>query len=195
MHDVSQSYLFHKFKEKLVTLDISEGNINNIVDVLKSEYLFRACNTGTLKTDKRRKSVFKSQFRYIEPVPIFLGQNESGKECFVQYVPITETLRSLFQCQSVGQQVHAHKQQMFSPTRPTDTLEDIWDGSSVAENALFQSDPKSLGLILYQDVFEVANPLGSGKKKHKVLPVYFSLVDVAPHNGSSVDQMQLALIC
>lgn len=80
--------------------------------------------------------------------------------------------------------MHAHKQQMFSPTRPTDTLEDIWDGSNVAENALFQSDPKSLGLILYQDAFEVANPLGSGKKKHKVLAVYFSLADVAPHNRS-----------
>lgn len=53
----------------------------------------------------------------------------------------------------------------ISPTRLPDTLEDIWDGSNVAENALFQSDPKSLGLILYQDAFEVANPLGSGKKK------------------------------
>lgn len=181
MHDVSQSHLFHKLKEKLVTLGISEGDINNIVDVLKSEDLFRACNTGTLKTDKRRKSVLKGEFRYIEPVSIFLGQNESGKECFAQYVPITETLRSLFQCESVRQQVHAHKQQVFSPTGPTDTLEDIWDGSTVAENALFQSDPKSLGLIFYQDAFEVANPLGSGKKKHKVLAVYFSLADVAPH--------------
>lgn len=84
---------------------------------------------------------------------------------------------------------------MFSPTRPKDTLEDIWDGSNVAENALFQSDPKSLGLILYQDAFEVANPLGSGKRKHKVLAVYFSLADMAPHNRSSVDQMQLALLC
>lgn len=91
--------------------------------------------------------------------------------------------------------MHDHKQQMFSPTRPTDTLEDIWDGSNVAENALFKSDRKSLGLILYQDAFEVANPLGSGKKKHKVPAVYFSLTDVAPHNRSNVDQMQLALLC
>lgn len=105
MHDASQSHLFHKLKEKLVTVDISERDINNIVDLLKSEDLFQACNTGTLKTDKRRKSVFKSQSRYIETVPICLGQNKSGKECFAQYVPITETLRSIFQCESVRQQV------------------------------------------------------------------------------------------
>lgn len=44
-------------------------------------------------------------------------------------------------------------------------LKDIWDGKVVAENALFKSDPMSLGLILYQDSFEVVNPLGSGGKK------------------------------
>lgn len=61
---------------------------------------------------------------------------------------------------------------MFSPTRAKDTVEDIWDGSFVAEHIFFQSDPKSLGLILYQDAFEVCHPLRSGKKKHKVLAVY-----------------------
>lgn len=75
------------------------------------------------------------------------------------------------------------------------TQEDIWDGRNVAENAWFQSDLKSLGLILCQDAFEVANPLGSGRRKHKVLAVYFSLADMAPHNRSSVDQTQLALLC
>lgn len=84
MHDISQSHLFYKLKENLVTLDFSDVDLKSIVDALKSEDLFHACNTGPLKTDKRRKSVFKSQFRYVEPVPICLGQNESGKECFAQ---------------------------------------------------------------------------------------------------------------
>lgn len=107
VHDISQSHLFCRLKEKMVTLDISEGDINKVVDVLKSED--HACNTSTFNTDKRTKSYFKSQFRYIEPVPICLGQNESGKECFAQYVPIVESLRLLFLCESVRQQVHAHK--------------------------------------------------------------------------------------
>lgn len=42
-----------------------------------------------------------------------------------------------------------------------DALKDIWDRKVVTK-----SDPMSLGLILYQDSFEI-NPLGSGKKKHK----------------------------
>ena len=83
-------------------------------------------------------------------------------------MPVVESLRSVLQYESVRQQVHVHK----PPTRLPDTLEDIWDGSNVAENALFQSDPKSLGLILYQDAFEVANPLGSGKKKQSSCGVF-----------------------
>lgn len=192
IHDISQSHLLHKLSEKWVTLGISEADINNVVDVLKSEDLFRACNTGTLKTDQRRKTVFKTQFRYVEPVPLYLGQNASGKECFAQYIPIKETLKSLLQCELVRQRVQSHKQHVFC--QPKDVLEDIWDGTNMRENTLFQADATSLGLILYQDAFEVANPLGSGKKKHKVLGVYLTLANMAPHNRSSVEQMQLVLL-
>lgn len=67
-------------------------------------------------------------------------------------------------------------------------------GENVKENALLKDTP-SLSIILYQDAFEIVNPLGSGKKKHKILGVYFSLGEVQPHNRSSVDPMQLVLLC
>lgn len=70
----------------------------------------------------------------------------------------------------------------------------MWDGENVTENS-FQIDGSSLCLILYQDAFEVANPLGSGKKKHKILAVYLTLEDLLPHHRSSIDQMQLVLLC
>lgn len=68
------------------------------------------------------------------------------------------------------------------------------DGRHVKENSLLKST-SSLSLILYQDSFEVTNPLGSGKKKHKILAVYMSLGELQPHNRSLVDLMQLVLLC
>lgn len=59
------------------------------------------------------------------------------------------------------------------------------------ENVLFQTESSSLRLILYQDTFEVVNPLGSGKKKHKLIAVHLTLTDLMPHDRSSTDQMQL----
>ncbi|KAL2083090.1 hypothetical protein ACEWY4_020863 [Coilia grayii] len=191
IHDISQSHLLFKLKEKLMTLGISEADTNNVIEVIKTEDLFRTCNTQPLKTDQKRKTVFKNSFNHVEPVQICLGQNEAGKECFAQYVPIKQTIASLFCCESVQEQY----KQMHSSSGSKDVLKDVWDGKNMAENELFHTEGSSLGLILYQDAFEVVNPLGSGRKKHKILAMYLTLADLMPHNRSSTDQMQLVLLC
>lgn len=140
-----------------------------------------------MKTDQRRKTVFKNSFHYVEPVPVCLGQNEEGKECFAQYVPIKQTIESLFLNEPIREQ---HKQS-HSQVQTEDVIKDVWDGKNITENLLFVSQASSLGLILYQHSFEVVNPLGSGKKKHKVLAVYLTLADILPHNRLSIDQMQV----
>ena len=71
--------------EKLTSLGLSEADINTVIDTLKNEDLHRANNTHTLKTDHKRKTFFKSNFNYVEPMSMYFGQNESGKECFGQY--------------------------------------------------------------------------------------------------------------
>lgn len=129
-------------------LGIPDDTIGTLINDLKREDLFRTHNTHTLKTDLRRKSVFKNIFNYIEPVPMCLGQNEAGKECFAQYVPIKQTLKALFQSKSVREQynqVHDHAQ-------TKDVFQDVWDGKNVTENAC-KTEGSPLGLILYQDAF------------------------------------------
>ena len=69
------------------------------------------------------------------------------------------------------------------------------DGSVFNTNALCMQPGISLKLILYQDAFEVVNPLGSAKKKHKILGVYFTLANLEPFYRSSVDHLQLLLLC
>lgn len=90
-----------------------------------------------------------------------------------------------------------HEQYTVTCLQPsTDGVyQDVKDGEGFQSNPMLKADPSSLGLILYQDAFEVVNPLGSGKKKHKVLEVYLTLTDILPHNRSSIDQMQLVLLC
>lgn len=45
------------------------------------------------------------------------------------------------------------------------------------------------------DDFEVANPLGTSKNKHKICAVYWVLVNLAPKFCSSLSSIQLALLC
>ena len=52
-----------------------------------------------------------------------------------------------------------------------------------------------LKLILYQDAFEVVNPLGSSRKKHKLVGVYFTIADLEPFHRSSINNLQLIMLC
>ncbi len=64
IHDISQSHLLFKLKEKLVTLGLSEADTSNVINVPKTEDLFRTCNTQSLQTEQRRKNIFKNSFNY-----------------------------------------------------------------------------------------------------------------------------------
>lgn len=59
----------------------------------------------------------------------------------------------------------------------------------------FIENPGCLKLILSQDVFEIVNPLGFAKKKHKVVGVCLSVANLPAHVWSSTDHMSLILLC
>lgn len=46
---------------------------------------------------------------------------------------------------------------------------------------------------MYQDAFEMANPLGSAKKKHKVLAVYLSVANLPAYVRSNTEHMSIVL--
>lgn len=119
---------------------------------------------------------------------MYLGVNKYGDKAFCHYIPIKETLRSLFQNECVVQQYE-------NPIKCEDSvLKDIVDGSVCHTNNFIKDNSNCLKIILFQDAFEIVNPLGSAKKKHKLLGVYFTLANFYPHNRSSVAQTQLVLL-
>lgn len=103
-HELGLSHSLSILNEKLKVLGIPEATISNIIDELNAGDLLKLYNRGVLSTDIKRKGVFKKSFNCVEPVPQFLGTDENGKECFAQYVPVQETLTSLFKNESVQDQ-------------------------------------------------------------------------------------------
>ena len=159
-HELGLSHSLSILSEKLKVLGIPEATICNIIDGLNAGDLLKLYNRGVLSTDIKRKGAFKKSFNYVDPVPQFLGTDENGKECFAQYIPVLETFKS----QSVQDQYASTR---LEPSAP-DVYQDVRDGEGFQNNLLLKSEPFSIGIILYQDAFEVVNPLGSGKKKHSV---------------------------
>lgn len=130
-------------------------------------------------------------FHYVEPKKLLLGRDENGKDRFAYYVPIKDTLKCLLQSK-LWQDKTAH---MTEQSTETGVLSDISDGHLFKQSEFFKQNPSSLRLVLYQDAFEVANPLGSANAKHKVLAVYVSVANLPPHVRSDTDHMSLVLLC
>ncbi|CAB0035349.1 unnamed protein product, partial [Trichogramma brassicae] len=51
----------------------------------------------------------------------------------------------------------------------------FYDGYVYKNNKFFKNNPNSLKIILYQDAFEIVNPIGPAKKKHKLIGIYMSI--------------------
>ncbi|XP_020562397.2 uncharacterized protein LOC110015774 [Oryzias latipes] len=190
IHELGQMYTLNKLSSLLKDMSVSDEDIKKICDSVKQSDMFSACHTGPMRTAYSRVQCFKNVFKYVEPQKVFLGRDENRTDRFAYYVPVLKTLKNMLEStfwqglMSMGPNVSN-----------LDVLSDRCDGNVFLSNTFFQENPNSLKLVLYQDAFEVVNPLGSAKKRHKVLAVYFSLLNIPPHARSNVDHMQLVLLC
>lgn len=143
-----------------------------------------------LSTDYNRKQFFHRNFSYVHPQAIHLGTDDNRNDRYAQYIPLKDTLKAILTDPVVWQQCVKTQN-----VPPSGVLTDVCDGSVFKTNALCMQSGAILKLILYQDAFKVVNPLGSAKKKHKIVGVYFTLANFEPFLRSSVDHLQLLLLC
>lgn len=57
------------------------------------------------------------------------------------------------------------------------------------------NDEFRIALMLYIDDFEVANPLGTARGKHKVCAIYWAIANIPAKYRSTRYSIQLALLC
>lgn len=190
VHEMGQDYTLGKLRALLTNdLSLTDDDVTKICDCIKDSDLFSACHKGPLRTTYSRNQVFKNMFKYVEPVKVPLGNDENMTEKFAYYIPVIKTLKGLLESElwknSVAQQSSETKSELC----------DINDGQNFKSNKFFNDNPGCLKLILYQDAFEIVNPLGSAKKTHKVVAVYVSVANLPAHIRSNTDHMSLVLLC
>ena len=47
---------------------------------------------------------------------------------------------------------------------------------------------------MYSDAVELVNPIGSGRGKHKIVQIFWTLANIPRHQRSQIDRIQLALV-
>ncbi|KAK0131259.1 Sterile alpha motif domain-containing protein 3 [Merluccius polli] len=141
---------------------------------------------GPLSTAFRRRQYFKEKFKVVEPVEYFL--DSTHKKSF-HYVSILRTLEQVLSNKEILEQVLTRR------VSPSSQYESFYDGKYFQQNTFNAVEEPRLSIVLYIDDFEVCNPLGTSRKKHKITAVYWVLANVPLEFRSVLTSIYLALLC
>lgn len=143
---------------------------------------------GPLSSQFRREQFRKEHLSPTEPVEYILDSTE--KKTF-QYVPILPLLSQLVNNRHIQNTIFQNKR----PSDVSSGYKSFHDGSFLRENSFLCEGELKLPLILYIDDFEVCNPLGTSRKKHKVTAVYWVFADIPATLRSTLTSIYLTILC
>lgn len=125
-------------------------------------------------------------FTVVTPVEYIIDKE---KKSSAVYVPLNEMLQKMLNRADILDKalpLQKHVPHEYSTYR---------DGSNCKENNLLKGEEFKIAVGLYTDDFEVSNPLGTSKKKHKLNAVYWVIANLPSKYRSTLHSIQLALLC
>ncbi|XP_063763029.1 uncharacterized protein LOC134880193 [Eleginops maclovinus] len=146
------------------------------------KFLSRA---GPLGTERKRQSFYRKIFTVIEPVEYVLNPQEKNHS-FV-YVPILDLLSKLLERSEILEKLQRSNGQEGHYCS-------FQDGEYFKENKLF-AEELGIALGLYIDDFEICNPLGTSRKKHKLCGIYWVIANLPIRLRSTLSSIYLAALC
>ena len=123
-----------------------------------------------IDTDYKLNTFIRANFLYAAPVEYSLGHLPNGKPAGYQYIPLSDILKVMLSNSEVLHHVLSHQD---GELESNDAMLSYVHGTVYEQHPFFSSNPNALRLHFYADEFEVCNPIGSKRGKHKVFAVYF----------------------
>lgn len=143
---------------------------------------------GPLGTAYQRNKYLKERFSIVEPLEYILDAKEGRT---FQYVPILQSLSQVLKNVDIQEKLLKTARRCGSSCQYTS----FHDGSHFKENSFLSGEELRLSILLYCDDFEICNPLGTSRKKHKVTGVYWVLADIPSVLRSTLSSIYLAVLC
>ena len=141
-----------------------------------------------LNSDFRRTSYYKRLFPYISPNEYKFSDDSANTDSF-QYISVIDTLKVVLKNDDV-------RTQILNPEASAEGhLRSFRDGAVYKNHPIFSQHPYAIEIVVYADEFEVVNPLGPHKKKHKIMAFYFTLGNFHSTCKSQKSCMFLLALC
>ncbi|XP_056225827.1 uncharacterized protein LOC130164860 [Seriola aureovittata] len=184
---LSEPILHNAIQQILNQHGVSDNSVvRKIMNAVKENNLFlKMTDAGqSLSTASKRASYFQREFPMVVPVEYKLEKDLQS----LSYVPILKMLQKLLNRADVLDKILIHK-------CTVDGFNTYRDGTHYRGNDFFKTETLRIVLGLYIDEFEIANPLGTSKKKHKLCGIYWVLANLPSKHRSCLHSIQLAILC
>jgi len=141
-----------------------------------------------LNSNFRRTAYYKRLFPYVSPNEYNFSDDCSNTDSF-QYISIIDTLKAVLQNDDIRTQI------LNPETGTAGHLQSFRDGTIYKSHPIFSQTQYGIEIIVYSDEFEIVNPLGPHKKKHKIMAFYFTLGNFHSTFKSQKSSMFLLALC
>lgn len=180
MKDILQSCL------KRHNCEVDEAIVSEMVNniCVANPVSAALCDGGPLSSAFKRRKYFNEHFSVVEPIEYIL----TGESSF-QYVPILKSLLQVLSRKDILDLILSEAEAQRT------VYNSFHDGTFYKTNELFSKNDLTIALNLYVDDFEICNPLGTSRKKHKITSVYWVLADVPSLLRSELNSIFLAILC
>ncbi|XP_042148673.1 uncharacterized protein LOC121837191 [Ixodes scapularis] len=150
---------------------------------------FPSCLFDKVKSSYQREQFAKRNFLYVEPEEHLLLSPETSS---FQYIPIGKVIENLFEVPALAEHLLQPAEQLR--TDPHE-LRSFREGTALKQVPTNNNESvHNLHVALYTDELGITNPLGPNQKRHKLLVVYFSLLDLHPRYRADLSNIHLTLM-
>jgi hypothetical protein len=190
LHEMSVSKLVERMTALLRPYDVPSNVFGELSKMLTTEYpLYKHLSeNGILATAWKRDRYVKENLNFVEAVEYVLGLR-NGKKCTFTYVPILQTLQQLLLKPEVISVLETKRSEDLK------VYASPLHGLHIKNNELFRASVDGIRIGLYFDDFEIVNPLGTARKKHKLSAFYWVLCNIPLELRSTLASIQLCILC
>lgn len=191
------NFLFCYFKENYVsfnTYHLQQSGfyvleLSKLQEILQSNNFFEKA-TEAICSPYMLKEHCKSKLHLFEPVHQILRSETDQKIGTYSYVPIRDVLSNYCSHEDIDEDIEVTEHLNSNP----DCLSDYTHGTHFKNHPFFRDNPDALRLHFYEDEFEVVNPVGSKRTKHKLCAFYYTVGNISGRHRSKLKRIHLALL-
>lgn len=147
--------------------------------------------SGFLRSSFCRKKHYQQTLNLNLPIekPLF---NDNGEDsgCHYSYIPFLDTVSVVLK--------DPETRRYFENTKIKNNgrmMFDINDGQIFKQNEIIKNNTNTVQVIIFQDAFELCNPIGASKTKFKMVAIYAVFLNLPTHLKTKYGNIRLVLLC